>query len=433
MIKSHKILKDWKIPEGFKEVESVVEGVLVFAPSVQKTEEETPKTFSCPQCGASTQYDIAAGGVNCEYCGFLKAMPRKKTKQKSDRFEFTLETLEEIEKGWGISRSDVTCESCGAHYTMAAGAITATCPFCASNQVYIRQASSETLRPRFLVPFKVKLDFIRQKTIAWLGKGWFHPDELSGNAVVKRFVGLYLPFWLFSSEIHSNWEAQVGYERQKRYYDSHSKSWKTKTVIDWRWEDGRVVTDIHDHCVNGSSSLSESIIEQLHPFDLKDLVDYAPDYLAGWHTHVYDVNLPEAWEMGKVSMREQARKDCYSDISTRHVRNFRMTSDFSDETWRYVLFPVYLATYRFEDKKYQIMANGQTGKIVGQKPVAWWKVWLAIGGLMSPGFLLSAIGLPLLLAGGIGAVLIAIGLFLMIGGGVLSVLLYRKAVKSEEA
>ena len=108
-----------------------------------------------------------------------------------------------------------------------------------------------------------------------------------------------------------------------------------------------------------------------------------------------------------------------------------MTADFSDEAWRYVLLPVYLAAYKFEDKVFQVMVNGQTGSVAWQKPVAWWKVWLAIATLLAPWIILCLIGLPFLLAGGAGILPMAIGLILLTIGGIIAFNLYQQAVSSE--
>ncbi|MFW5714305.1 MAG: hypothetical protein ACOCYU_06505, partial [Brevefilum sp.] len=114
-----------------------------------------------------------------------------------------------------------------------------------------------------------------------------------------------------------------------------------------------------------------------------------------------------------------------------HVRNFSMTADFADESWRYILLPVYLSTYKYEDKTYQLMINGQTGAVAGQKPVAWWKVWLVIAALLFPGMVLGLIGLPLILMAGVGVIPFGMGIILFIIGIVLSVIIYNKARQSE--
>jgi hypothetical protein len=80
-----------------------------------------------------------------------------------------------------------------------------------------------------------------------------------------------------------------------------------------------------------------------------------------------------------------------------------------------------------------VMGNGQTGTVAGQKPVAWWKVWLAIAALLLPGLGVGLVGLILLLAGGIGVIALGLGGLLLIGGGAFSVQIYRQAVASEAA
>lgn len=423
-------------PSNYEQVASTIPGITVWQPRAAVTTVDAPETFTCPQCGATTRYDISAGGVACEYCGYVKPVAPAGTEpvgRRAQEFEFTLETLNQAEQGWGVARRELTCDNCGASLTLPESVITVTCPFCASNKVNVRTAAAEQLRPRFLVPFKVQPEAVRQRAQAWLGKGWLRPAELSSTAAVERLNGVYLPFWTFGAAITAAWKAQVGHERQERYYDSSSKTWHTRTVIDWRWEDGQVTVKIEDLLVEGSSRISQVILKRLLPFNLNDLVAYAPDYLAGWQAQAYDVTLPKAWEQGKEEMREQAKKACYEDIHSSHVRNFSMTADFADESWRYILLPVYLTAYRFQEKVYQVMANGQTGVVAGQKPVAWWKVWLAVALLLLPGLGVGLVGLIGLLAGGVGAVILGIALLLLVLGGAASAWIYRTAVSSEAA
>ena len=423
----------WGPPSGFQAVQSVVPGITVYAPIPQGEAVPQSKSFKCPQCGATTQYDVAAGGVACEYCGYKAPMQAKTVGRMAEEEEFTLDTWQKAALGWGVERQALHCDNCGAILTMAEGALTATCPFCASNRVTLRVAAQDAIRPRFLVPFKISIENVRASAQQWMGKGWFHPAELANAAILQRFTGIYLPFWTFDADIRSDWRAEVGYERQESYYDASDKSWKTRTVIDWRWENGRVTVSVDDLLIVGSSRLSRIILERLYPFNLNELADYTPDYLAGWQAQAYDITLPSAWEQGKDEMRERARKACYADIPTHHVRNFSMTADFADETWRYLLLPVYVAAYQFESKVYQVMVNGQTGSVAGQKPVAWWKIWLAIAAMLAPGVILGLIGLPALALSGVGVILLVLGFVLILLGGAGSIALYRQAIASEAA
>jgi hypothetical protein len=311
------------------------------------------------------------------------------------------------------------------------GALTVTCPFCASNKVTLRAAAADHLRPTALVPFKIVAEQLRAHAAEWLGKGWMHPAELKSSVVIEHFTGIYLPYWTFDAQVRAVWDAEVGYERSESYYDPGSKTWKTRIVIDWRSENGETALNIDDFIVRATTRASHRLLEQLQPFDMDQLVAYSPDLLAGWQALAYDLTLPVAWEQGKQSIRDQAKDACYQKIPTMHVRNFRMRADFSDEMWRSILLPVYIAAYRFGDRVFQVMVNGQTGAIAGQKPVDWTKVWLAIAGLLAPGLLCEFIGLPMLLAAGLGVVPMFLGVFLLLIGGIIAFLLYRKALESE--
>jgi transcription elongation factor Elf1 len=421
----------WQPPQDYYPVESTVPGISIWAPLLKTEKMDTPTTFTCPKCGASTQYNVSSGGVACEHCGFTASVVAQKVGQRAETFEFTLSTLSQAQQGYGVERRQLHCDSCGAEFAVAETALTSTCPFCASNKVNISSAPSEQLRPRFLIPFKVQADALKARVSEWLGKGWFHPSDLAKMIVIDRFTGVYLPFWTFSAHIASSWKAEVGYERTVRRYNASTKSWESHTVIDWRWENGQVGLDVADLPICGSTFLSRVILEKLQPFNLNELVTYSPDFLAGWQAHAYNLTLPTAWEQGKATMRERAKIACYADIHSSHVRNFTMTADFADEAWRYILLPVYIAAYKYEEKIFQVMVNGQNAVVAGQKPVAWWKVWLAIGLIMAPSLLAGLIGIPLLLAGGVGVVPLVISIVLLVIGAVISYQIYHSAVASE--
>lgn len=421
----------WQPPADFEKVTSAMEGITVFAPKPKDEQKETLISFKCPQCGATTRYDVTAGGVACEHCGYTRPVETEQVGKKAKENEFTLENLKKAEHGWGEERRVLHCGSCGSEIAVASEALATTCAFCASNKVNLLPPDVDVLRPRFLVPFKVTPESNRDRARVWLGEGWFHPGELAASAIIEHFIGIMTPQWTFDANITAFWKAEVGYEHNESYYDHHDKTWKTRTVIRWRWENGQVNLDIDDLIVPGSSHISNRLFQKILPFNLNELVNYNAGYLAGWQAQAYNINLLDAWEKGKGTMRELAKNACYKDIPSSHVRNFSMQADFSNESWRYILLPIYIAAYRFEDKVYQVLVNGQTGVIAGQKPVAWWKIWLAIAALLAPGILLGLIGLPLLLAGGVGTLPLFLGFILLIVGGAISFNIFRKARDSE--
>lgn len=286
------------------------------------------------------------------------------------------------------------------------------------------------MRPRFILPFKQNTTQVREIARKWLGSSWMTPGKLKERALMQEFTPIYLPYWTFDSHCSADWKAEVGHQVTERYYDG--KEWKTRTKTEWRWESGRARTNFDDLLVSGTNRLSKMHLEATNNFNLQSLNEYEPSFMAGIMAKTYDVQLEPAWEAARQKMRENTKQACLSQTSTRQVRNFSMKMDFADESWRYVLLPTYLAVYRYENQPFQVIVNGQTGQISGQRPVDWRKVWLVIGLCLLPGSAMGLIGLLTLLLGGVGAVIGGIGFFLLVVGLVISFVIFQQAQKMDD-
>jgi predicted RNA-binding Zn-ribbon protein involved in translation (DUF1610 family) len=379
-------------PKNFIPVPSAVEGIEVYAPAGgEKADYKKVVEFKCPQCGAETAYSIAEGGLTCTHCGYHQVSETQAVGRGAQEFEFTLETMEEAAHGWDQDRKELACQNCGAVTSVPPGDLTHTCPFCGSNQVVNRNTPGDVLRPRFLVPFQVDANQCRQAMKNWLGNSWMVPKSLGKVAGRTELTGMYIPYWTFDSVTNSNWRAQVGHTKTERYY-SNGK-WKTRTKIVWRWESGKVRMNIDDLLISGASRLSPLLIERVESYNLAQLTPYQPSYLAGFHARAYDITLETAWEQARRVMRERARTACRGQASTSRIRNFSMSMDFGDESWRYILLPLYIANYTYAGRNFQVYVNGQNAEVAGQRPVDWRKVWMVIALLLAPGLILSLLGL----------------------------------------
>ncbi len=430
-------------PEGYVRVESAVEGIEVYMPAPEVPQAEPDVVdFRCPQCQAKTAYSVADGGLRCAYCGYYEPPSMPIVGKGAQEFEFTAETVAAAREahGWGTERRELRCESCGAETSLPPGSLSHTCPFCGSNRVLQQDAPEDALRPRFLVPFQIELKRCHEVARAWLGSSWMTPASLKNAARIADFAGIYIPYWTFDCRTSASWRAQVGHQVTERYYDASSKSWKSRTRTVWRWESGQAQRVFDDLLVVGTERLSQVLLGQLQSFDTRQLVPYAPSYLAGFMAHAYDVPLETAWKRAREQMRSDTHGACRAQASTSQIRNFSMSIDFGDESWRYVLMPVYLAVYRYNDQAYQIMINGQNGSIAGQRPVDWTKVWLAVAAMLAPGVLLGLIGVlaaalglalpPSLIAGG---GLLIVAFILLLVGIIFAVITLNKARAMDDA
>ena len=60
------------------------------------------------------------------------------------------------------------------------------------------------------------------------------------------------------------------------------------------------------------------------------------------------------------------------------IATSRSTPTFSDQTFKHILAPVWLLTYIYGAKSYQVVVNGVTGKIAGSRPWSWIKISLVV-------------------------------------------------------
>ncbi|MCB0854837.1 MAG: hypothetical protein KDD63_21600, partial [Bacteroidetes bacterium] len=48
-------------------------------------------------------------------------------------------------------------------------------------------------------------------------------------------------------------------------------------------------------------------------------------------------------------------------------------------TFRHALVPVWVSIYTYQGKNFQFLVNGQTGRVTGEKPISFNKIYTAIG------------------------------------------------------
>lgn len=373
-------------PSDYVAVESAVPGIEVFQPALQAEPHREVVAFKCPRCGANTAYSIADGGLTCTYCGYYQAPAQAPVGERAEGTEFTVDVVERAGRGWGVERKELACQNCGARTTLPAKDLSHTCPFCGSNNVVQRQAPQDALRPRFLVPFKLEKDAVRSSARSWLGSSWMTPRTLSQAASRAEFTAIYLPAWSFDMTAGGGWRAEVGY--------------KNGDDVKWRWKEGSVRQSYSNYLVSGTTRIPPRLLKQIWDFQMEDLAAYEPAYLAGFHAQAYDVQLDPAWETARGEIREEtrerARKQALEPKDAKKLRNFTLTVDFADEEWRYQLLPFYLAAYQHNGKPYQIVINGQTGSIAGQRPADWPRVVAVVALLLAAGpllYLFSVLGL----------------------------------------
>lgn len=106
---------------------------------------------------------------------------------------------------------------------------------------------------------------------------------------------------------------------------------------------------------------------------------YEPYYLAGWLCEEYSIDDRMALEVCRQEFfrREQANVSAFLPGDT--YRGVEVDTHFSQVSSDLCLLPVYVLSYHYQGKLYRFLVNGQTGKSVGDKPLSWTRILVAVG------------------------------------------------------
>jgi hypothetical protein len=242
------------------------------------------------------------------------------------------------------------------------------------------QSHRNALRPESIVPLGVGAQKVESSFRAWIGGLWFRPNALKNT---KHFDarGVYVPCWTFDAVADSQWSADAGY-----YYTvmelrpvmvNGKMQMRMVPVQKVRWDPawGRRHDAYDDVLVHASRGLSPDLAAKLGSFDLKALVPYRPEYLAGWRAEEYAVDLDAGWKTALARVVEGQEVRCAGDIPGDTHRNLRVHNVVSGARWKLMLLPVWTLTYRYGGKPYTVLIHGQSGRIVGHAPYSFWKIF----------------------------------------------------------
>jgi hypothetical protein len=145
----------------------------------------------------------------------------------------------------------------------------------------------------------------------------------------------------------------------------------------WRSAAGQR-SDVHrDVLVCASQGLKGALADRLGRHDLRRLVPYADGYLAGFAAEAYALPLDAGHARARLQLDVTQQELCARDVGGDTHKNLIVHNRYSDETFRYALLPVWIATYRYRESVYRFVVSGQTGEVLGQAPYSRIKVALA--------------------------------------------------------
>jgi hypothetical protein len=338
--------------------------------------------YSCPACGAQAQWNPSKQALVCAYCGATSpAQIRADGEIVEHDLVRALRSIPDSRRGWDAQKVSVKCQSCNAISIFDPQRVAQNCDFCGSAQLVRYEDVKEIFRPESMLPFKISETQVRETIRRWYGSRWFAPNKLGGGALTDRVHGVYLPYWTFDAQVYAQWTAESGYYYyETEYYTDNEGRQQSRQVrrIRWQYSSGRLEHFFDDELVAASVGVDADKLRAVEPFPTQELVPYDTGYVAGWVVERYQLDLVGAAQSSRESMEKQLYSMCAEQVPGDTHRNLNVDADYSGQTFKHILLPIWLLSYSYGARKFQVVINGYTGEIAGDYPKSWIKITLAI-------------------------------------------------------
>jgi hypothetical protein len=338
---------------------------------------------ACPACGAQAEWNPGKRMLVCPFCGTESPYKFDADTGKIQELDLVkaLREIPDEARGWKEERRSVQCQSCKAVMVYDLARVGQNCEFCGSPALVDYQEIKSPIRPQSVLPFKISQNQVRDSIRRWYGSKWFAPGALKSKALVDQLKSLYVPYWTFDAQVHCPWTAEAGhyYYVNEEYRDNQGRA-QVRQVRKVRWEPaaGEIDHFFDDEPVPGTKGVDLSLLIGIEPFPTNELVPYDTGYLAGHVVEHYQVVLVDAAQRARESMEAQLMTLCGQQVPGDTYRNLQIGPDYSGQTFKHILVPIWLLSYTFGRRTFQVIANGYTGVIAGRYPKSAWKIFFAV-------------------------------------------------------
>ncbi len=332
--------------------------------------------YHCPACGAEAHWNPSKHALVCPFCGTESPAELEERTAGTVIVEHdlavALRDIPDEARGWKAAKTSVRCQSCQAISVLDPEKVGQRCDFCGSAQLVPYEQVKDAFRPESLLPLKISEPKAREMIRAWYKNQWFAPNALGSKALTDTVKGIYLPYWTFDAHADARWTADSG-----TYYHTTSRG-KRQRHVRWTPASGQLAHFFDDDLVCASVGMHTAKLKAIEPFPTQELIPYDAGYLAGWTVERYQIDLVAAARHSRAQMDATLRKLCAGEVPGDTHRNLQVHAVYSDQKFKHILVPVWLVSYKYGAKSYQVVVNGVTGAIAGERPYSWIKIALLI-------------------------------------------------------
>ena len=319
--------------------------------------------FKCPNCGSDMVFDADSGKLTCPSC----------------RAQFNIEETDGYDRPETEPAADETvtyhCDNCGADLMALPETAATTCTFCGAGVVLSDRVAGRHA-PQYVIPFAISKEEAIKAFKKWCRNGLLTPKGFMTADRIKSITGIYVPFWLYDLNsrvrVHATGTKVRTYTRgdylytETSYYDIYRE------------------LDLHyvKVPVDASVKMDDAFMDRLEPYRYDGLKEFKTPYLAGYLAEKYQYTDAELLSRAKNKIKDFIESAISSSLSG-YATVTRTSEDIDTRNVKssYVLLPVWLVVYDYNNFQHNFVMNGQTGKVVGKPPLSKGKIAAWFGGI----------------------------------------------------
>lgn len=325
--------------------------------------------YKCPCCGGAIEFDSNIQKMKCPYCDTefdvetLKNYDESLKNDTADDMKWEISGGAEWQSGEADGLKSYVCKSCGGEIVGDENTAATSCPFCGNPVVMMGQLSG-TLKPDIIIPFKLDKKAAKEGLQKHLTGKRLLPKVFKDQNHIDEIKGVYVPFWLFDSDVDAN----------VRYRATSVRMWSDEDYdyTETSYYDVRRAGSVgfENVPVDGSSKMPDDLMESVEPFNIGEAVDFQTAYLAGYLADKYDVTAEQSIDRANERIKYSTEEVFASTVTGYDSVTPESSSiNLSNGKAKYALYPVWLLNTTWKGEKYTFAMNGQTGKFVGNLPV----------------------------------------------------------------
>ncbi len=348
-------------------------------PTTQQSELKKP----CVNCGAELMYAPGTTELECPYCGHSETIEASEAGLQELELKQYLDSLGAQTHSEAITL--LHCKNCGANQHVEENYKSLQCVYCGGPLIVEDSTTESWILPGAVLPFQIDKAKAHQVFQQWVKKLWWAPNNLKKAALdPKHTKGLYVPYWTFDAQLYADYTG----ERGDYYYVSvpYTTTVNGKTVTRMRRErrtrwtptSGAISGFVDDTLIKASKQRHGRIPVKIARWNLQKLQSFDSSYLSGFITEKYTISL----EDGHLASKEEAEKIAHRwarrDIGGDTQRVHHIDMKLTDETFKHILLPVYVSAYHYKGKRYNFFVNGESGRLAGERPYSFWKIFFFV-------------------------------------------------------